>query len=87
LTRIKDQLQAAASEVDNIVFAGDVNLDTARRCNMRYSWRCLVLAPDIAVAEANMRYLTTGVTTAHMAYTRGRMEKPGATSRSSTTSA
>jgi exonuclease III len=36
LTRIKDQLQAAASKVDNIVLAGDVNLDTARRCDMRY---------------------------------------------------
>jgi hypothetical protein len=62
LTRIKDQLQAAASEVDIIVFAGSVNLDTARRCNMRYGRRCLMLAHDNAVAEANMRYLTTGVT-------------------------
>jgi hypothetical protein len=62
LTRIKDQLQAAASEVDNIVFVGDVNLDRARRCNMRYGRRCLMLAHDNAIAEANMRYLTTGVT-------------------------
>jgi hypothetical protein len=62
LTRIKDQLQAAASEVDNIVFAGDINLDTARRCDMRYGQRCLMLAHDNAIAEANMRYLTTGVT-------------------------
>jgi hypothetical protein len=62
LTRIKDQLQVAASKVDNIVFAGDVNLDTARRCDMRYGRRCLMLAQDNAIAEANMRYLTTGVT-------------------------
>jgi endonuclease/exonuclease/phosphatase family metal-dependent hydrolase len=61
LARIKDQLQAAASEIDNIVFAGDVNLDTARRCDMRYGWRCLMLAHN-AIAEANMSYLTTGVT-------------------------
>jgi hypothetical protein len=62
LARIKDQLQAAASEVDNIIFAGEVNLDTARRCNMRYGRRCLMLAHDNAIAEANMRYLTTGFT-------------------------
>jgi hypothetical protein len=62
LTMIKDQLQAAASKVDNIVFAGDVNLDTARRCNMRYGLRCLMLAHNNAIAEANMRDLTTGVT-------------------------
>jgi hypothetical protein len=62
LTRIKDQLQAAASEVDNIVFAGVVNLDSARRCNTRYGRSCLMLAHDNAVVEANMRYLTMGVT-------------------------
>jgi endonuclease/exonuclease/phosphatase family metal-dependent hydrolase len=62
LTRIKDQLQAAAYEVDNIVFAGDVNLDTARRCDKRYGRRCLMLSQDNAIAEANMSYLMTGVT-------------------------
>jgi hypothetical protein len=62
LTRIKDQIHTAASEVDNNVFAGDVNLDTARRGDKRYSRRCLLLAHDNAIAEANMRYLTTGVT-------------------------
>jgi hypothetical protein len=62
LTRIKDQIQAAASEVDNIVFAGYVNLDTARRGDKRYVRRCLLLTHDNAIAEANMRYLTTGVT-------------------------
>jgi hypothetical protein len=62
LTRIKDQLQAGASEVDNIVFAGDVNLDKARSWDMRYGRRCLMLAHDNAVAVANMRYLTMGVT-------------------------
>jgi hypothetical protein len=61
LARIKDQLQADASEVNNIVFAGNVNLDTARRCKMRYGQRCLMLTHDNAIAEANMRYLTTGV--------------------------
>jgi hypothetical protein len=51
-TKIKDQLQAAASEVDNIVFAGDLNHDTARRCDMRYGRRCLMLAQNNAIAEA-----------------------------------
>jgi hypothetical protein len=62
LTRIKDQIQAAASEVDNILIAGDVNLDTARRGDKRNGQRCLLLAQDNAIAEANMRYLTTGLT-------------------------
>jgi hypothetical protein len=52
LTRIKDQIQAAASEVDNIVFAGDVNLDTARRLHKKYGRRCLLLAHDNVLAEA-----------------------------------
>jgi hypothetical protein len=62
LTRINDQIQAADSKVDNIVFAGDLNLDTSRRGDKRYGRRCLLLAHDNAIAEANMRYLTTGVT-------------------------
>jgi hypothetical protein len=62
LARVKDQLQAAASKVDNIIFAGDVNLDTAKRCNMRYGRRCLMLAPNNAIAEANMRYSRTAST-------------------------
>jgi hypothetical protein len=62
LTRIKDQVQAAAAEVDNVVLAGDVNLDRARRGDKKYVRRCLLLAHDNAIAEANMRYLTTGVT-------------------------
>jgi hypothetical protein len=62
LARVKDQLQAAASKVDNIIFAGDVNLDTARRCDMTYGRRCLLLAHNNAIAEANMRFLTTGGT-------------------------
>jgi hypothetical protein len=41
LSRVRDQLQAAAAEVDNIIFAGDINLDTARRSDMRYGRRCL----------------------------------------------
>jgi hypothetical protein len=61
LTRIKDQIQAAAAKVDNIVFAGNVNLDTARRGDKKYVRRCLLLAHDNAIAEADMRYLTTGV--------------------------
>jgi hypothetical protein len=40
LTRIKDQIQAAAAKVDNIVFAGDVNLNTARRGDKKYGRRC-----------------------------------------------
>jgi hypothetical protein len=36
LSRVRDQLQAAATAVDNIIFAGDINLDTARRCDLRY---------------------------------------------------
>jgi hypothetical protein len=62
LNRVKDQIEAAAAEVDNIVFLGDVNLDTARRIDKKYGRRCLLLAHDNAKAEANMRYLTTGVT-------------------------
>jgi hypothetical protein len=48
--------------VDNIIFAGDINLNTARRSNVRYGRRCLMLAHDNAVADTNMRYLETGVT-------------------------
>jgi endonuclease/exonuclease/phosphatase family metal-dependent hydrolase len=62
LNRVKDQIEAAAAEVDNIVFAGDINLDTARRRDKIYDRRCLQLAHDNAIAEANIRYLTTGVT-------------------------
>jgi hypothetical protein len=62
LTRIKDQIKAATAEVDNIVFASDVHLDTATRGDKKYGRRCLLLAHDNAIAEANMRYLTTGVT-------------------------
>jgi endonuclease/exonuclease/phosphatase family metal-dependent hydrolase len=62
LNRVKDQIEAAAAEVDNTVFAGDVNLDTARQRDKKYGWRCLLIAHDNAIAEANMRYLTTGVT-------------------------
>jgi hypothetical protein len=62
LNRIKDQIQAAAVKVDNIVFAGEVNRDTARQVNKKYGRRCLLLAHDNAIEEANMRYLTTGVT-------------------------
>jgi hypothetical protein len=62
LTWIKDQVQAAAAEVDNVVLAGNVNLDRARRGDKKYVRRCLLLAHDNAIAEANRRYLTTGVT-------------------------
>jgi endonuclease/exonuclease/phosphatase family metal-dependent hydrolase len=55
-------LQAASAQVDNVVLAGDVNVDTARRYNVRYRCRCLMLAHDNAVADANMRYLETGIT-------------------------
>jgi hypothetical protein len=55
--KVREQLQAAAAEVDNIVFAGDINLDTARRSNVSYGRRCLMLAHDNAVADSNMRYL------------------------------
>jgi hypothetical protein len=48
--------------VDSVVLAGDVNLNTARRFDVRYSRRCLMLAHDSAVADANMRYLETGIT-------------------------
>jgi hypothetical protein len=46
LTRIKDQVQAAAAEVDSVVFAGNVHLDTARRGDKKYGRRCLLLAHD-----------------------------------------
>jgi hypothetical protein len=48
--------------VDNVIFAGDINLDTARRSDVRYGWICLMLVHDNAVAESNMRYMDTGVT-------------------------
>jgi endonuclease/exonuclease/phosphatase (EEP) superfamily protein YafD len=62
LSKVREQLQAASAEVDNVVLAGDINLDTARRCDVRYRHRCLMLAHDSAVADANMRYLETGIT-------------------------
>jgi exonuclease III len=62
LSKVREQLQAASAEVDNVVLAGDVNLDTARGCDVRYRRRCLMLAHDSAVAAANMRYLETGIT-------------------------
>jgi hypothetical protein len=62
LYKVREQLQAASAEVDNVVLAGDVNRDTARRFNMRCRHRCLMLALYNAVADANMRYLETGIT-------------------------
>jgi hypothetical protein len=56
MARVRKQLQAEVVEVNNIIFAGDVNLDTSRRCNMRYGRRSLMLAHDNAIAESNMRY-------------------------------
>jgi hypothetical protein len=41
-----------AAEVDNIVFAGTVNLDTARRLHKKYGRRCLLLTHDNVIAEA-----------------------------------
>jgi hypothetical protein len=61
-TMVKAQMEAAAAEVDNIIFAGDINLDAARGVDKKYRRRCLLLAHDNVMAEANMRYLTTGVT-------------------------
>jgi hypothetical protein len=62
LFKVREQLQVAAAEVDNIVFAGNINLDTARRGDVRYGRMCLMLAHDNAVADSGMRYLETGVT-------------------------
>jgi hypothetical protein len=62
LFKVREQLQAAAAEVDNDIFAGDINLDTARRSNVRYGRRCLMLLHNNAVADSNMRSLETGVT-------------------------
>jgi hypothetical protein len=61
LFKVREQLQAAAAEVDNIIFAGDINLDMARRSNVMYGRRCLMLSHDNAVADSNMRSLETGV--------------------------
>jgi hypothetical protein len=44
LNRVKDQIEAATAEVDNIVFAGDINLDVARVIDKKYGRRCLLLA-------------------------------------------
>jgi hypothetical protein len=62
LSKVREQLQAAAAEVDNVFLTGNINLDTARRCNVRYGRRCLMLAHDSSVANFNMRYLETGIT-------------------------
>jgi endonuclease/exonuclease/phosphatase family metal-dependent hydrolase len=62
LSKVREQLQAASAEVDNVILAGNFNLDTDRRCDVRYRRRCLVLAHDSAVADSNMRYLETGIT-------------------------
>jgi hypothetical protein len=62
LSKVREQLQAAAAEVDNVIFAGDINLNRARRSDVRYGRRCLMLVHDNAVADSNKRYLETGVT-------------------------
>jgi hypothetical protein len=62
LSKVREQLQAASAETHNILLTGDMNLDTARRLDMRYRRRCPMLAHNIGVAEANMRYLETGIT-------------------------
>jgi hypothetical protein len=62
LSKVREQRQAAAAEVDNVIFVGDIYLDTARRSNVRYGRRCLMLVHNNAVADSNMRYLDTGVT-------------------------
>jgi hypothetical protein len=62
LSKVREQLEAAAAEVDNVVFAGNINLNTASRYNVRYGCRCLMLAHNSAVSDSNMRHLETGVT-------------------------
>jgi hypothetical protein len=62
LGKVKDQLQAASSESDNVILTGDVNLDMSRHLDMRYRRRCLMLAHDTVIAAADMRYLETGIT-------------------------
>jgi endonuclease/exonuclease/phosphatase family metal-dependent hydrolase len=61
-TMVKTQKEAAAAEVENIIFTGDINLDAARGADKKYGRRCLLLTHDNMMAEANMRYLTAGVT-------------------------
>jgi hypothetical protein len=60
--KVREQLQAASAEMDNVILTVDVNLDTARWLDMRNRRRCLMLAHDTAVAKANMRYLEMGIT-------------------------
>jgi hypothetical protein len=62
LSMVREQLQAASAEVDKVVLAGNANLDTSRRFDVRYRRRCPMLAHDNSVADANMRYLETGIT-------------------------
>jgi hypothetical protein len=52
LYRVKDQIEAAAAkiEVDNIIFAGDINLDAAMGTDKKYGRRCLLLAHDNVIA-------------------------------------
>jgi hypothetical protein len=35
LFKVREEQQAPAAEVDNVIFAGDISLDTARRSNVR----------------------------------------------------
>jgi hypothetical protein len=61
LSKVREQLQLAAAEVYNVVFTGNINLDTARRGNIGYGRRCLMLAHNTAVSYSVLRYLETGV--------------------------
>jgi hypothetical protein len=62
LSKVREQLQVASAETDNVVLAGDVNLDKDRRLNVRYRRRCFMLTHDTGEAEAKMRYLEMGIT-------------------------
>jgi hypothetical protein len=62
LSKVRELLQAASAETDNVLLLVYVILNTARRLDVRYRHRCLMLAHDSTVAEANIRYLETGIT-------------------------
>jgi hypothetical protein len=86
LSKVREQWQAASAETDNVIFAGDVNLNTARRFDMRYRGRCLMLAHNTLrlrrpTCGTWRRASRTGPTSVMYRKT----AKPGSTSPSSTT--
>jgi hypothetical protein len=61
--------------VDNVVFAGDINLDTARRGNVRYGHRFLMLAHDTAIWRSGRPTATAATPTTRLSGSWQRMSR------------